>query len=457
MDIDQLQELYPDFTEEQLNDLYDRMHGDIPDHSSEPYPHPNSDNQNQSISADPETKPLDNLLDITYVEDKKDSVSPMDLVTPQPSKTVTTQQKAPIPRPQVPSTPPVSSEPPTGVDLSPSPGQNTGQYSDQNRALLEQKVNEANSPPNIVAGIGALGAGLAGFNPIREGLHLLDRQNAGNNSALTQFDQRKAQAGESDPNSPQSKIAQSIALKVGVKPEIASKLTAAQFKAFSPVFLKMYEQEMANQRTKTTADASIQKKESGGTIGQQAVDRGYQKDYNDYISTGRIGAIATIEKLKALKEEIDEDVKKQRSPRMTGEGSGGWMLATLPDFLNPAKAVTRRDNARNFANQTLKQLFGGSISDSERASAANEFYNERDNDAGNSARLGQKIKELEQMRASQDAKALFFKRHGTLNGFGENLPGGLIQDRSLSPGDIENGYKYKGGDPTNQQSWEPVK
>jgi hypothetical protein len=53
-------------------------------------------------------------------------------------------------------------------------------------------------------------------------------------------DQEKA-ARENDVNSPESKVAQSLAVELGLNPEMAKGLTASKWKQFSPAYEKMYE------------------------------------------------------------------------------------------------------------------------------------------------------------------------------------------------------------------------
>ena len=57
-----------------------------------------------------------------------------------------------------------------------------------------------------------------------------------------QADQEK-QARENDVNSPESKLAQSLATKLGADPALVSGLTASKWKQFSPAYEKMYELE----------------------------------------------------------------------------------------------------------------------------------------------------------------------------------------------------------------------
>jgi hypothetical protein len=137
-------------------------------------------------------------------------------------------------------------------------------FSDAARDKLKSQIADEASGPNFKAGLSALGAGLMGQNAAAAGEAVLDRQKAERDKKLTDFDAgRKALVGnqemnmklrddakaqevmarESDPASEESKLAQQAALKMGVKPEIAAKLTAKTFKEQGPLYEKIYKVE----------------------------------------------------------------------------------------------------------------------------------------------------------------------------------------------------------------------
>jgi hypothetical protein len=59
--------------------------------------------------------------------------------------------------------------------------------------------------------------------------------------------QSSLMAAESDPMSAESKLAQDLAIKMGVNPEMASKITAEQWKAQGPMYQKMFEVERSKE------------------------------------------------------------------------------------------------------------------------------------------------------------------------------------------------------------------
>lgn len=148
---------------------------------------------------------------------------------------------------------------------------------------------------------------------------------------------------------------------------------------------------------------------AGLSVGEKSLDKEYGKQYEKYTSKGRANAVNSIMKLKKLQQEVEKD---------TGFGEAGGTRWPIPDMLRSRTAIERRDDARNFANVTLKELFGGQLSDAEREAAAREFWNDSLDNESNAKRLKGKIKELEDGLKSQDAKARYWeKNRGSLKGF----------------------------------------
>lgn len=183
-------------------------------------------------------------------------------------------------------------------------------------------------------------------------------------------------------------------------------LSLRQLKDLEGGLLQDYVQSQGRMREKQTEAKS----QTGLTEGQKAVDKDYAKHYNSFVSTGRNNAVNSIDKLKKLAAEVEQDTG-------FGEAGGGKIASILPDVLRSSTAIQRRDDARNFANKTLKELFGGQLSDAERESAAREFWNDRLDNKSNAERLWGKIKELEDNLASQEQQANTYEKSGTLKNF----------------------------------------
>ncbi len=152
------------------------------------------------------------------------------------------------------------------------------------------------------------------------------------------------------------------------------------------------------------------------TEGQKAVDKDYAKDYNTFTSTGKNNAEAGLSRLEAIQKELEADT----DPTGTGlfESGGGRFAPITPDAFKSRDAIRRRDLARNAANQTLKSLFPGAISDAEREAAAKEYYNEGLGNAENAKILASKIAQLKGNLEAEKQKAKHYEqRGGSLQGF----------------------------------------
>lgn len=124
----------------------------------------------------------------------------------------------------------------------------------ERKAILDQNEKEA-SAPNWQAGLAALGAGLQGQDAAAAGMAVKKNQEAERQSRLNQFDKNRdlsiserddalkqeKLAKENDPSSVESKMAQDLAVAMGMNPEQVKGLTASRFKEFSPALQKKYE------------------------------------------------------------------------------------------------------------------------------------------------------------------------------------------------------------------------
>jgi hypothetical protein len=162
------------------------------------------------------------------------------------------------------------------------------------------------------------------------------------------------------------------------------------------------------ERQKAAAAAG---KTTGQNEGIKALDRDYARDYNEYTSRGRVNALSSINRLEAIQKQLEKEANS------VIEAGGGSIAGSLPDMMRSERSIELRDDTINAANATLKDLFGGLITDSERAAAAREFYNDKLDSASNAKRLKAKIEEMKDRIIEQDAKAAWFRDRGTLGGF----------------------------------------
>jgi hypothetical protein len=154
---------------------------------------------------------------------------------------------------------------------------------DKYSAAERQKIVDENkadaSGPNFRAALASLGAGFAGRDPTSAANSIINEQAHQRSEKLSNFDEAKKsqledlKSGqdltkfgqdqdklkrEMDPNSPESKLAQELAVQMGMNPEQAKGLTAAKFKDFSPIMEKKFAAAEAAQARKDVAETNAQ-------------------------------------------------------------------------------------------------------------------------------------------------------------------------------------------------------
>lgn len=169
---------------------------------------------------------------------------------------------------------------------------------------------------------------------------------------------------------------------------------------------------------KNLAEAQF-KSNKGGILGQltpaeKAADMAYGKEYTDFTSKG-INSGSTIEKIEKLADKMATEGSKNDETLAFNQGGG--LAAMAPDFLKSRNMIMERDQARNFANTTLKELFGGQLSDAEREAAAREYYNEALPREQNVEIMRQKLAEIKRAYEAKRAKADYYEKTGTLKGY----------------------------------------
>ena len=149
---------------------------------------------------------------------------------------------------------------------------------------------------------------------------------------------------------------------------------------------------------------------AGLTEAEKAVDKKYAENYNNFTSKGNVNAEAAIKRLEAIASEMEKDTG-------FGEAGGTRFEAIIPDALRARDAIRRRDSARNAANTTLKELFGGQLSDGERIAAAKEYYNDALDNKANAALLRDKIQQLKEGLKTETEKTKYYEANRSLRGF----------------------------------------
>lgn len=323
-------------------------------------------------------------------------------------------------------------------------------YSDDQRQKLVDEIKQSAEGPNWKAGLSALGAGISGGNASAAADSVIKNQAAERENKLNQFDLARTQAVKSrddllaqdklkkemDPNSIESKMAQDLAVQMGMDPEQAKGLTAAKFKEFSPIMEKKYQIAETAQARRDAADTAAQsrkdtaqiaadarrdaaqlrkeemanKKAEDLTIGQKSVDRDFAKDYNEWTSGGQAATDKNLDRLKEAR-----DVLAQHKDDLFG--TSGRFTGRLPDALRSQESIRLRQDVQAAAQGALKATLGSQFTEKEGERIMAAAYDEKLSPDENLRKIDAAIKELETSKQNKNAKTKFFEQSGGLKGF----------------------------------------
>lgn len=152
----------------------------------------------------------------------------------------------------------------------------------------------------------------------------------------------------------------------------------------------------------------------GMSPAEKAADAAYGKEFVQFTAKNRANTVRGIEKLKEIKAELEKD---------TGffQSGGGRFKSLLPDAARSETTIRRRDKAVSVANQTLKELFGGQLSDGERKASALEFWNDKLSNEEQAKWLESKINDLESSLNAKDSQANYYMKNKTIRNYNPNL------------------------------------
>ena len=178
---------------------------------------------------------------------------------------------------------------------------------------------------------------------------------------------------------------------------------------FQKESLRLREKELGLKEKKGVEDKPI-------TKGQEAVDRAFAKDYNDFAAQG---GIASIQKNISKLENAKSLLTKKGGPNLTG-----GVLGPTPDFIKNVafpEAISVRDDVESVIQQSLRQILGGQFAEKEAERLIQRSYNENLDEATNAKRLQGTIDELKTMAKAKEEAAKYFEKNGTLQGFKANM------------------------------------
>ncbi len=215
---------------------------------------------------------------------------------------------------------------------------------------------------------------------------------------------------ERDPGSAESKMAQSLAIDMGMKPELVANLTAEKFKTLSPVLEKKYEIEQKKLDRKDARTAKLDATKEKASEGQKAVDRDFAKDYNEWTSGGQASADKNIQRL--------EDTKKiLAKPKDDWVGTSGRITGRLPDALRSEESIRLRQDVQAAAQGALRATLGPQFTEKEGERIMAAAYDEKLSPQENIKKIDAALKELQTAKNNKIAKSKHFENKSTLAGY----------------------------------------
>ena len=269
-----------------------------------------------------------------------------------------------------------------------------GKYNDEarNKLVEDSKLGLGDKAGAALAAIGAgfMGkdAGAAGQAKLAaakaDKKAALDAFDTGRKGVIEQFDlDRKAIIAsredetlkrEMDPNSAESKMAQDLAIQMGMNPEQAKGLTAAKFKDFSPVMQKKYEiAERALDRQERSKDRALQREIALGQRDQARQDK-LEKEAKP--SEKQVKEFTEFDNaLDSIK-----SIRAQKSSQDTGPLSA--LQSNVAQFvgMDDSEKSAFKSEVQDQLAQYIKSISGGAVSDQERASLMQNIPKMSDND-----------------------------------------------------------------------------
>lgn len=148
------------------------------------------------------------------------------------------------------------------------------------------------------------------------------------------------------------------------------------------------------------------KQQKGGKVGQDALDRDFAKDYNDWTSGGAKIARNEINKLSS----VISDLKNKKV-------TTGGLTGLFPDQITSDKVLSARANVQSTVMNSLKAILGAQFTEKEGERIIKNTWNEADSTENNIARLERLVMDLENQANDKDKKSIYYEQGGTLTGY----------------------------------------
>ncbi|MBF32020.1 MAG: hypothetical protein CL529_12715 [Aequorivita sp.] len=169
-----------------------------------------------------------------------------------------------------------------------------------------------------------------------------------------------------------------------------------------------FEMEKLRAREKAKAKAQAGNKIGKLSKGEEANDKAFAKDYNEWGVRGRGTYDKNMSRLKESLAKLKDEPPASLSGRFAGR---------MPDIMRSEESLVIEEDVRASAMGALRATLGAQFTEKEGERIMNASYNPRLEPEENIKKIEKAIKELETNRENIEARSAYFEEVGTLKGF----------------------------------------
>ena len=213
----------------------------------------------------------------------------------------------------------------------------------------------------------------------------------------------------------------------GQKVEETAKKATQEDKLFG---LKTEELDLKKQELAEKAKAAANKGAQKLTVGQEAADRAFGKDYQEWSAQG---GYSGVEKQLAQLEGAKELLK-------TRKDLVGPAISTLPDAIRKRshpESVAVQQQVEQAVQNTLRATLGAQFTEKEGERIMRNSYDPALSEIENIKKLDNTINELRTRAEEKNAAASYFEENGTLTGYKPTIKKQAAMSATSSPQDAQ--------------------